>query len=236
MIYDLEQIKRRCEGKISFTIPKNCLGERSHGYAINKPTTYVRKWDFRDVPVEILAKYNLEPIQYIYCGSHTQRTQRNRDYLLYYDMLLRKSKNKASKKFRDFFVNYINYYVNEKNEDIIEVAERFFEAKEIIYLKDKSSIKKAERHINDRYLVEQAHNKKIKVLSTGPKDTTLVLDPKTNRLKERDSFVGEYKNLIDKTTAFHVAEYIKNNKDVAEVYQLMNYYLEKVDFIESEDK
>lgn len=218
MIYDLEQIKRRCEGKISFTIPKNCLGERSHGYAINKPTTYVRKWDFRDVPVEILAKYNLEPIQYIYCGSHTQRTQRNRDYLLYYDMLLRKSKNKASKKIRDFFVNYINYYVNEKNKDIIEVAERFFEAKEIIYL------------------VEQAHGKRIKVLSTSPKDTTLILDKATNRLKERDSFVGEYKNLIDKTTAFHVAEYIENNKDVAEVYQLMNYYLEKVDFIESEDK
>ena len=188
------------------------------------------------MPVEILAKYNLEPIQYIYCGSHTQRTQRNRDYLLYYDMLLRKSKNKASKKIREFFVNYVNYYVNEKNKDIIEVAESFFKAKEIIYLKDKSSIKKAERHINDRYLVEQAHNKKIKVLSTGPKDTTLVLDPKTNRLKERDSFVGEYKNLIDKTTAFHVAEYIENNKDVAEVYQLMNYYLEKVDFIESEDK
>ena len=81
-------------------------------------------------------------------------------------------------------------------------------------------------------MVEQAHGKKIKVLSTTPKDTTLILNSETNRLKERDSFVGEYKNLIDKTTAFHVVEYIKNNKDVAEVYQLMDYYLEKIDFIE----
>lgn len=236
MIYDLEQITRRCEGKISFTIPKNCLGERSQSYAINKPTTYIRKWDFRDVPAEVLSKYDLEPIQYIYCGSHTQRTQRNRDYLLYYDMLLRKSKNKASKKIRAFFVNYVNYYTNEKKENIVEVVERFFKAKEIIYLKDKSSIERAERHINDRYLVEQAHNKKIKVLSTSPKDTTLILDSETNRLKERDSFIGEYKNLIDKTTAFHVLEHIKNNKDVAEVYRLMDYYLEKVDFIEKENK
>lgn len=236
MIYDLEQIKQRCEGKISFTIPKNCLGERSQGYAINKPTTYIRKWDFRDVTAKVLSKYDLEPIQYIYCGSHTQRTQRNRDYLLYYDMLLRKSKNKASKKIREFFVNYINYYVNEKNEDIIEVAESFFKAKEIIYLKDKNDIERAERHINDKYLVEQAHGKKIKVLSTSPKDTTLILDKATNRLKERDSFIGEYKNLIDKTTAFHVLEHIKNNKDVAEVYRLMDYYLEKVDFIEKENK
>lgn len=232
MIYNLEQIKRQCEGKISFTIPKNCLGERNQGYAINKPTTYIRKWDFRDVPTEVLSKYDLEPIQYIYCGSHTQRTQRDRDYIFYYDIV----KNKASKKIREFFVNYVNYYTNEKKENIVEVVERFFKAKEIIYLNDKNDIERAERHINDRYLVEQAHDKKIKVLSTSPKDTTLILDSETNRLKERDLFIGEYKNLIDKTTALYVVEYIKNNKDVAEVYRLMDYYLEKIDFIESEDK
>ena len=232
MIYNLEQIKWQCEGKISFTIPKNCLGERSQGYAINKPTTYIRKWDFRDVPTEVLSKYDLEPIQYIYCGSHTQRTQRDRDYIFYYDIV----KNKASKKIREFFVNYVNYYTNEKKENIVEVVERFFKAKEIIYLNYKNDIERAERHINDRYLVEQANDKKIKVLSTSPKDTTLILDSETNRLKERDLFIGEYKNLIDKTTVLYVVEYIKNNKDVAEVYRLMDYYLEKIDFIESEDK
>lgn len=233
--YSLEQIRRWCDkekGKL-FTIPKNCLGERSQGYAINKPTTYVRKWDFRDVPAEVLSKYDLEPIQYVYCGSHTRRTQRDRDYFFYCDIVKRK---KASKEIREFFISYVNYYVNEKKENIINVVERFFKAKEIIYLNDKNNIERAERHINDKYLVEQAHDKKIKVLSTSPKDTTLILDSKTNRLKERDLFIGEYKNLIDKTTAFHVLEHIKNNKDVAEVYQLMDYYLEKVDFIEKENK
>lgn len=232
MKYTLEQIRQQCDGKVGFTIPKNCLGERSKGYPMNKPTTYVRKWDFRDVPAEVLSKYDLEPIQYIYCGSHTQRTQRNRDYLFYYDILLRKSKNRASKEIREFFVNYVNYFVNEKKENLIEVVERFFKAKEMIYLNNKYDIEIAERHINDRYLVEQAHGKKIKVLSTSPRDTTLILDSKSNRLKERKNHIGEYKNLIDKTTALHVSEYIKNNKNVAEVYRLMNYYLEKVDFIE----
>lgn len=234
MIYNLEQIKRRCDkekGKL-FTIPKDCFGKRSKGYPIFKPTTYLRKWDFRDVPDEVLSKYDLEPIQYIYCGSHTRRTQRDRDYLLYYDIV----RNKASKEVREFFVNYVNYYVNEKKENVAEVAERFFRTKEIIYLKDKNSIEKAERHINDRYLVEQAQGKKIKVLSIGPKDTTLILDPEINRLKERKNHIGEYKNSIDEMIISYVLEYIKNNKDVAEVYQLMDYYLKKVDFIESEDK
>ena len=234
MIYNLEQIKRRCDkekGKL-FTIPKDCFGKRSKGYPIYKPTTYLRKWDFRDEPDEVLSKYDLEPIRYIYCGSHTRRTQRDRDYQFYRDIVKRK---KASKEIREFFVNYINYYVNEKNEDIIEVVKRFFKAKEMIFLNEKNK-NVAERHINDRYLVEQAHGKKIKVLSTSPKDTTLILDKATNRLKERDIFIGEYKNSIDEMITSYVVEYIKNNKDVAEVYQLMDYYLEKGDFIESEDK
>lgn len=234
MIYDLEQIKRRCDkekGKL-FTIPKNCFGKRSKGYPIYKPTTYLRKWDFRDEPDEVLAKYDLEPIRYIYCGSHTRRTQKDRDYLLYRDIVKRK---KASKEIREFFVNYVNYYVNEKKENVIEVVKRFFKAKEMIFLNKKNK-NVAERHINDRYLVEQAQGKKIKVLSTGPKDTTLVLDKATNRLKERDTFIGEYKSSINEMITSYVLEYIKNNKDVAEVYQLMDYYLEKVDFIESEDK
>ena len=230
MIYDLEQIKRRCDkekGKL-FTIPKDCFGKRSKGYPIYKPTTYLRKWDFRDEPDEVLAKYDLEPIRYIYCGSHTRRTQKDRDYLLYRDIVKRK---KASKEIREFFVNYVNYYVNEKKENVIEVVKRFFKAKEMIFLNKKNK-NVAERHINDRYLVEQAQGKKIKVLSTGPKDTTLVLDKATNRLKERDTFIGEYKSSIDEMITSYVVEYIKNNKDVAEVYQLMDYYLEKVDFIE----
>lgn len=234
MIYDLEQIKRRCDkekGKL-FTIPKDCFGKRSKGYPIFKPTTYLRKWDFRDEPDEVLAKYDLEPIRYIYCGSHTRRTQKDRDYLLYRDIVKRK---KASKEIREFFVNYVNYYVNEKKENVIEVVKRFFKAKEMIFLNKKNK-NVAERHINDRYLVEQAQGKKIKVLSTGPKDTTLVLDKATNRLKERDTFIGEYKSSINEMITSYVLEYIKNNKDVAEVYQLMDYYLEKVDFIESEDK
>ena len=230
MIYDLEQIKRRCDkekGKL-FTIPKDCFGKRSKGYPIYKPTTYLRKWDFRDEPDEVLAKYDLEPIRYIYCGSHTRRTQKDRDYLLYRDIVKRK---KASKEIREFFVNYVNYYVNEKKENVIEVVKRFFKAKEMIFLNKKNK-NVAERHINDRYLVEQAQGKKIKVLSTGPKDTTLVLDKATNRLKERDTFIGEYKSSINEMITSYVLEYIKNNKDVAEVYQLMDYYLEKVDFIE----
>ncbi len=234
MIYDLEQIKRRCDkekGKL-FTIPKDCFGKRSKGYPIFKPTTYLRKWDFRDEPDEVLAKYDLEPIRYIYCGSHTRRTQKDRDYLLYRDIVKRK---KASKEIREFFVNYVNYYVNEKKENVIEVVKRFFKAKEMIFLNKKNK-NVAERHVNDRYLVEQAQGKKIKVLSTGPKDTTLVLDKATNRLKERDTFIGEYKSSINEMITSYVLEYIKNNKDVAEVYQLMDYYLEKVDFIESEDK
>lgn len=234
MIYNLEQIKRRCDkekGKL-FTIPKDCFGKRSKGYPIYKPTTYLRKWDFRDEPDEVLAKYDLEPIRYIYCGSHTRRTQKDRDYLLYRDIVKRK---KASKEIREFFVNYVNYYVNEKKENVIEVVKRFFKAKEMIFLNKKNK-NVAERHVNDRYLVEQAQGKKIKVLSTGPKDTTLVLDKATNRLKERDTFIGEYKSSINEMITSYVLEYIKNNKDVAEVYQLMDYYLEKVDFIESEDK
>lgn len=234
MIYNLEQIKRRCDkekGKL-FTIPKDCFGKRSKGYPIYKPTTYLRKWDFRDEPDEVLAKYDLEPIRYIYCGSHTRRTQKDRDYLLYRDIVKRK---KASKEIREFFVNYVNYYVNEKKENVIEVVKRFFKAKEMIFLNKKNK-NVAERHVNDRYLVEQAQGKKIKVLSTGPKDTTLVLDKATNRLKERDTFIGEYKSSINEMITSYVVEYIKNNKDVAEVYQLMDYYLEKVDFIESEDK
>lgn len=230
MIYNLEQIKRRCDkekGKL-FTIPKDCFGKRSKGYPIYKPTTYLRKWDFRDEPDEVLAKYDLEPIRYIYCGSHTRRTQKDRDYLLYRDIVKRK---KASKEIREFFVNYVNYYVNEKKENVIEVVKRFFKAKEMIFLNKKNK-NVAERHINDRYLVEQAQGKKIKVLSTGPKDTTLVLDKATNRLKERDTFIGEYKSSINEMITSYVLEYIKNNKDVAEVYQLMDYYLEKVDFIE----
>ena len=234
MIYNLEQIKRRCDkekGKL-FTIPKDCFGKRSKGYPIYKPTTYLRKWDFRDEPDEVLAKYDLEPIRYIYCGSHTRRTQKDRDYLLYRDIVKRK---KASKEIREFFVNYVNYYVNEKKENVIEVVKRFFKAKEMIFLNKKNK-NVAERHVNDRYLVEQAQGKKIKVLSTGPKDTTLVLDKATNRLKERKNYIGEYKNSIDEMITSYVLEYIKNNKDVAEVYRLMDYYLEKVDFIESEDK
>ena len=132
MIYNLEQIKRRCDkekGKL-FTIPKDCFGKRSKGYPIYKPTTYLRKWDFRDEPDEVLAKYDLEPIRYIYCGSHTRRTQKDRDYLLYRDIVKRK---KASKEIREFFVNYVNYYVNEKKENVIEVVKRFFKAKEMIF-------------------------------------------------------------------------------------------------------
>ena len=231
MIYDLEQIKRRCEGKISFTIPKNCLGERSHGYAINKPTTYVRKWDFRDVPVEILAKYDLEPKEYYYCGSHNYKTQKDRDYQFFKDITV----GSGSKELKEFFVGYVNYYINEKKENMIEVVERFLEAEKMKYFTSNNKInrkeaEKLERLWNDKYLVLEAKGEPMIVLSKSPKDTTLILDKENNKLTERKGYEGEYKNNI----MLEVAEMVVNQgiKDPDKINEFTSYWFKNVEFKE----
>lgn len=183
MIYSLEQIRRRCdkvEKGVLFST-KTIFGDRDAKYPIFTPTTYLRKWDFRDVPAEILAKYDLEPKEYYYCGSHQQRTQKTRDYLLYYDIAIRKANNKASQKLREFFVKYVNYYVNEKNKDIIETVKFFFEVEKMIYSDDRNKMEKIERFENDKLLIRQFKGEPIVLLSDSPKDTTLMLDKEKNK-------------------------------------------------------
>ena len=231
MIYNLEQIKRRCDVEIEkgkmFTIPKNIVGKRSEAYPIDTPTTYMRKWDFRDVPAEVLAKYNLEPKEYYYCGSHKQRTQKQRDYLLYYDIVIRKSKNKASEKLREFFINYVNYYANEKNEDIIEIVKGFFEAEKMIYLDNRNDAEKIERFENDKLLIRQFKGEPIVLLSNSPKDTTLRFDKYKNKFVEYPSHIGEFEENINNILADLVVRGMKEPKLINE---FTSYWFSDIEF------
>ena len=231
MIYNLEQIKRRCDkekGKL-FTIPKNIIGKRSEAYPIDTPTTYMRKWDFKDMPAEVLAKYGLEPKEYYYCGSHTQRTQKQRDYLLYYDIVIRKSKNKASEKLREFFINYVNYYANEKNEDIIEIVKGFFEAEKMIYLDNRNDAEKIERFENDKLLIRQFKGEPIVLLSDSNKDTTLKFNKDKNKFIEYRSHIGEFKENINNLLADLV---VRGMKDPNKINEFISYWFENVEFKE----
>lgn len=228
MIYNLEQIKRRCDkekGKL-FTIPKNCLGERSQAYPIYTPTTYLRKWDFKDEPAEVLAKYNLEPKEYYYCGSHTRRTQIDRNYYFYRDIVKRK---KASKEVLEFFVSYVNYYVNEKKENVVEVVKGFFEAEKMIYLDNRNDAEKIERFENDKLLIRQFKGEPIVLLSDSNKDTTLKFDESKNKLIEYSSHIGEFKENINNMLADLV---VRGMKDPDKINEFTSYWFENVEFKE----
>lgn len=230
MLYNLEQIKRRCDVEIEkgrmFSV-KTIFGERDIKYPRNTPTTYMRKWDFKDVPVKILNKYNLEPKEYYYCGSHQQRTQKTRDYLLYYDIAIRKANNKASQKLREFFVNYINYYVNEKNKDIIETVKFFFEVEKMIYSDDRNKMEKIERFENDKLLIRQFKGEPIVLLSDSPKDTTLMLDKEKNKLVERKGYEGEFKENINKTLSTLV---VRGMKQPEQINNFLDYWFSDIEF------
>lgn len=231
MIYDLKQIKQRCDKKISYSIPKNCIGKRTGAYPRNVATTYLRKWDFKDVPAKVLAKYGLEPKEYIYCGSHNYKNQKDRDYQFFKDITV----GTGSKELKEFFTNYVNYYINEKNENMIEVVERFLEAEKMKYFDSNNKInrkeaEKLERFWNDKYLVLEAKGEPIIVLSISPKDTTLVLDKENNKLTERKGYEGEYKNNI----MLEVAEMVVNQgiKDPNKINEFTSFWFKNVEFKE----
>ncbi len=226
MLYNLEQIRRRCDKKISFTIPKNCLGERTGAYPRNTPTTYMRKWDFRDVPAEILSKYNLEPKKYIYCGSHNYKNQKDRDYQFFKDITI----GTGSKELKSFFTNYVNYYINEKKENIIEVVENFLDVEMMQHFERIEQARKLERFFNDKFLVLQMKKEAIVVLSKSPKDTTLVLDKKKNKLIERKGYIGEFKNNI----MLEVADMVVNQgiKEPNKINEFTSFWFENIEFKE----
>lgn len=229
MIYNLEQIRRRCdkvEKGVLFST-KTIFGDRDAKYPIFTPTTYLRKWDFRDVPAEILSKYDLEPKEYYYCGSHQQRTQKTRDYLLYYDIAIRKANNKASQKLREFFVKYVNYYVNKKNKDIIETVKFFFEVEKMIYSDDRNKMEKIERFENDKLLIRQFKGEPIVLLSDSPKDTTLMLDKEKNKLVERKGYEGEFKENINKTLSTLV---VRGMKQPEQINNFLDYWFSDIEF------
>lgn len=231
MIYNLEQIRRRCdkvEKGVLFST-KTIFGNRDAKYPIFTPTTYLRKWDFRDVPAEILAKYDLEPKEYYYCGSHKQRTQKTRDYLLYYDIAIRKANNKASQKLREFFVKYVNYYVNEKNKDIVETVKCFFEVEKMIYSDDRNKMEKIERFENDKLLIRQFKGEPIVLLSDSPKDTTLMLNKEKNKLVERKRYIGEFKENINNLLADLV---VRGMKEPDKINEFTSYWFSDVEFKE----
>lgn len=226
MLYNLEQIRRRCDKKISFTIPKNCLGERTGAYPRNTPTTYMRKWDFRDVPAEILSKYNLEPKKYIYCGSHNYKNQKDRDYQFFKDITI----GTGSKELKSFFTNYVNYYINEKKENIIEVVENFLDVEMMQHFERIEQARKLERFFNDKFLVLQMKKEAIVVLSKSHKDTTLVLDKKKNKLIERKGYIGEFKDNI----MLEVADMVVNQgiKEPNKINKFTSFWFENVEFKE----
>ncbi len=230
MLYNLEQIKRRCDVEIEkgrmFSV-KTIFGERDIKYPRNTPTTYMRKWDFKDVPVKILNKYNLEPKEYYYCGSHQQPTQKQRDYLLYYDIAIRKAKNKASEKLREFFINYVNYYVNEKNKDIVEVVKDFFETEKMIYLNDRNKAEKIERFENDKLLIRQFKGEPIVLLSTGTKDTTLRFDKDKNKFVEYATRIDEFKENINNMLANLV---VRGFKKPEQINNFLDYWFSDIEF------
>lgn len=226
MLYNLEQIRRRCDKKISFTIPKNCLGERTGAYPRNTPTTYMRKWDFRDVPAEILSKYNLEPKKYIYCGSHNYKNQKDRDYQFFKDITI----GTGSKELKSFFTNYVNYYVNEKKENMIKVVENFLDVEMMQHFERIEQARKLERFFNDKFLVLQMKKEAILVLSKSPKDTTLVLDKKKNKLIERKGYIGEFKDNI----MLEVADMVVNQgiKEPNKINEFTSFWFENIEFKE----
>ena len=85
MIYSLEQIRRRCdkvEKGVLFST-KTIFGDRDAKYPIFTPTTYLRKWDFRDVPAEILAKYDLEPRKSTIIVVHISNVHKKQEIIYY---------------------------------------------------------------------------------------------------------------------------------------------------------
>lgn len=226
MLYNLEQIRRRCDKKISYSIPKNCIGKRTGAYPRNVATTYLRKWDFRDVPVEILAKYDLEPKEYYYCGSHNYKNQKDRDYQFFKDITI----GTGSKELKSFFTNYVNYYVNEKKENIIEVAENFLDVEMMQHFERIEQARKLERFFNDKFLVLQMKKEPIVVLSKSPKDTTLVLDKKKNKLIERERYIGEFKDNI----MLEVADMVVNQgiKEPNKINEFTSFWFENIEFKE----
>lgn len=226
MLYNLEQIKRRCDKKISYSIPKNCIGKRTGAYPRNVATTYLRKWDFKDVPVEILAKYDLEPKEYYYCGSHNCKTQKDRYYQFFKDITI----GTGSKELKSFFTNYVNYYINEKKENIIEVVENFLDVEMMQHFERIEQARKLERFFNDKFLVLQMKKEAIVVLSKSPKDTTLVLDKKKNKLIERKGYIGEFKDNI----MLEVADMVVNQgiKDPNKINEFTSFWFENIEFKE----
>ena len=226
MLYNLEQIKRRCDKKISYSIPKNCIGKRTGAYPRNVATTYLRKWDFKDVPVEILAKYDLEPKEYYYCGSHNCKTQKDRDYQFFKDITI----GTGSKELKSFFTNYVNYYINEKKENIIEVVENFLDVEMMQHFERIEQARKLERFFNDKFLVLQMKKEAILVLSKSPKDTTLVLDKKKNKLIERKGYIGEFKDNI----MLEVADMVVNQgiKEPNKINEFTSFWFENIEFKE----
>lgn len=226
MLYNLEQIRRRCDKKISYSIPKNLIGEKKGTYPRNTPTTYMRKWDFRDVPAEILSKYNLEPKKYIYCGSHNYKNQKDRDYQFFKDITI----GTGSKELKSFFTNYVNYYVNEKKENMIKVVENFLDVEMMQHFERIEQARKLERFFNDKFLVLQMKKEAIVVLSKSPKDTTLVLDKKKNKLIERKGYIGEFKDNI----MLEVADMVVNQgiKEPNKINEFTSFWFENVEFKE----
>lgn len=183
------------------------------------------------MPADVLSKYNLEPKEYIYCGSHNYKTQKDRDYQFFKDITV----GTGSKELKEFFTNYVNYYINEKNENMIEVVERFLEAEKMKYFISNNKINrkeanKLERFWNDRYLVLESKDEPVRVLSTSPKDTTLVLDKEKNKLIERKGYIGEFKENI----MLEVAEMVVNQgiKDSNKINKFIYYWFENVEFKE----
>ncbi|MDQ9767678.1 hypothetical protein RFZ33_11395, partial [Acinetobacter baumannii] len=67
----------------------------------------------------------------------------------------------GSKELKSFFTNYVNYYINEKKENIIEVVENFLDVEMMQHFERIEQARKLERFFNDKFLVLQMKKEAI---------------------------------------------------------------------------
>lgn len=185
------------------------------------PTTYIRKWDFSNINVIDLVKYDLENKVYFYVGSHhCEGGQEKRNSVFLYDIL----NGKASPEIRKFFNSYINYLVIEKNMNIVESVEKFLETTSETYFDDIDQAREYERFINDFLFVNMKNGKDLCILSK--KDKTLKYDKELKKIVPIKEGNYEYYNNILKTQADFV---ISKKYEIDDINEFTKQALENVE-------
>lgn len=174
--------------------------------------TYIRKWNLTNINTDLLVKYNLCNLEYIYIGQTGEKNFKDRSYK-WKSAILKNSKH-VEQEIKDFYRNYKKLMINEFGYKSKQFDRMFFYESEVdLYLM--SSIEQS-KEFESTFLNTYIH-KYLNNLSCSYPINTYDSDYKINKNREIIKHASYDKMMLDDLQIIGLMFALNRNKEQQDI-------------------